>query len=94
MTTPETGIDWQNAALALGAGFLLGLAFFATLRRNAEYYAQGRPLTAGAIQTLRFLLLGTILLGAAQFGAIPLLTCTLGLFAGRQVVMRFTGREP
>jgi len=94
MNTPDPGIDWQSAAIALVGGVLLGVAFFASLRRNAQYYADGRPLAAGALQTLRFLLLGTILIGAAQFGAMPLLACTLGLFAGRQLVMRFTDQEP
>ena len=94
MNTPDPGIDWQSAAIALGGGLLLGIAFFTSLRRNAQYYAEGRPLVAGALQSLRFLLLGTILVGAAQFGAIPLLACTLGLFAGRQLVLRRADREP
>jgi hypothetical protein len=79
--------------LALGglcAGLVLGLAYFASLRRNVRLYADGRPVAAGLLQAGRFALLAGALAGIAQFGGVPLLASALGLLAGRWAVMRRT----
>ena len=80
--------------LAMAAGIALGIAFFATLHRNVELYADGRPAAAGLLQLLRFALLVAVLAGAVHFGAGPLLACSLGLLAGRYWVMRRVKGQP
>ena len=94
MIMPETGIDWLAAVIALAAGLVFGLAFFASLRRTLRYYADGRPIAGGLLHGLRFLVLAVVLAGAAQFGALPLLTCTLGLFVARRLVLRGVRKAP
>lgn len=80
----------------LAAGFALGLAVglfhFATLRRVASLYLSGGPGRALALQLARLVLLAAALAALVQFGATPLLAGTLGLLAGRFIILR-QGRE-
>lgn len=88
MTTPDLPSLYLPALCGVSVGLALGLAYFASLRRNVRLFADGRPVAAGLLQAGRFVLLAGTLAGLAQFGAIPLLSGTLGLLIGRQLVMR------
>ncbi|NDW07116.1 ATP synthase subunit I [Jiella sp. 40Bstr34] len=75
------------------AGFALGFAHFGALWHHTCQLVEGRRwgLTA-AIALARFALLIGALTFASLQGAAPLLAMTLGLLAGRAVVMRRFGR--
>lgn len=77
-----------EALIAFAAGVGLGLACFTLLERNLALYLDGRPVAGAVLQAGRLLLVAAGMLGAVQFGAIPLLSCALGLLAGRHVVLR------
>ncbi|WP_170304641.1 ATP synthase subunit I [Croceicoccus estronivorus] len=79
--------------LWFGAGALLGLAFFTSLRRNVTLYTEGRPVAAGLLHAGRIAILIAVLAGAVHFGAGPLVACTIGLLAGRWLIMRRIRRE-
>ncbi|MDD3797631.1 MAG: ATP synthase subunit I [Novosphingobium sp.] len=89
---PSPGLLAQ-LALWLGTGLVLGLAFFASLRRNVALYAEGRPLLAGLLHAGRIAVVVAVLAGAVHFGAEALLACSLGLLAGRWLVMRGVRKE-
>ena len=94
MTAPDTPFLWFPAVAALGVGLALGLAFFASLRRNVQFYTDGRPLAGVVLHLLRVLLVAAVLVAAVQFGAVPLLACALGFLIGRHLVLRRVEREP
>ena len=94
MNMPDFGFSLPGTAAAFVAGLALGTVFFASLWRNMRFYADGRPVAGAILHILRFLLLIAVLAGAVQFGAMPLLSCTLGLLIGRRLVMRYMERRP
>ena len=94
MNMPDSGFDVLGAIAAFAAGLALGVAFFASLWRNMRFYAEGRPVAGALLHASRFLLVIAVLAGAVQFGAMPLLSCALGLIVGRVLVMRFMERRP
>ena len=75
------------AAFAAG-GIALGVAYFASLRRVAEIYAQGQVRWRGIVlHVARIVVLVGALIGAATFGALPLLAAAGGILIGRIIVM-------
>lgn len=79
---------------ALAVGFAGGLAHFALLARNAALYLRPRGLwPAIGLQLARLALTGALLVGAARFGAMPLLAAALGLFLARPVAIRLAVRR-
>lgn len=81
-----------RAAGGFAAGALLGLAHFGSLRMNARMFAGGGAMRAFGMQGLRFCLLIAVLGGLTMFGAVALLSGTLGLLLTRGVVLRRTLR--
>lgn len=76
------------------AGVLLGVLYFAALRRSARLLVGGQLLLPAGLQLLRFAALAVALAMLARwYGALPLLLATLGLLVGRRIVIG-TGREP
>ncbi len=74
------------------AGSLLGLAHFGSLRWTTRWMLGGRTLFSIGLQGLRFVATaGTLALLARWFGALPLLTGTIGLLAARTGLLL---REP
>ncbi|MFG1201431.1 ATP synthase subunit I [Xanthobacter aminoxidans] len=83
-----------HIALGLGAGALVGLAHFATLRSNTALYL-GKNLTLGlGLHLLRFAVLGVVLFGLAHLGAAALLSGALGLLIMRRAVLSRAGGLP
>jgi hypothetical protein len=77
----------QIAGFGVG-GIALGVAYFASLRRVAEIYAQGHVRWRGVVLHLaRIVFLVGALIGAATFGALPLLAAAGGILIGRVIVM-------
>jgi hypothetical protein len=76
--------------LWLAGGVVLGLAYFALIRRSAALIvsARGGPWLALALGLLRLGGLAAVLFLAALQGAGPLLAMALGVLAGRVAVMR------
>jgi F1F0 ATPase subunit 2 len=74
----------------LGAGALIGAAYFLTLRWNVRMLALGRtPLFATALVLGRFVVLaGVLAVIASRFGALPLLLATAGILAVRTAAVR------
>jgi len=80
----------QIAAFAAG-GIALGIAYFASLRRVAEIYAEGHVRWRGIVlHVARIVVLVGALVGAATFGALPLLAAAGGVLIGRVIVMART----
>jgi len=77
-----------TSCLMLALGVLLGVVHFATLRRIADQFAEGRVLAAAALQLGRLVLLGVALFIAARLGVWPLLSCAAGMLVGRRIVLR------
>jgi hypothetical protein len=78
--------------LHLAAGFGLGLLYFQSLWRNAQFLAAGGGLTTVVVLGLaRFILLGGLLALASLEGAPPLLAMALGTLVARRAVMRRVG---
>lgn len=76
------------AAMALG-GFLLGLTYFAALRRTVALYGAGRGWLSPAILTLgRIAVAVAIFAFAATLGALSLLAAFAGFLAARFVSVR------
>ena len=80
--------------LALAAGVVLGKTHFAALHRVADQFAEGKALAAAGLQAARLALLAAVLVGAAWFGALPLLACTAGVLVGRWIVLRRARSAP
>lgn len=97
--TAQSAFAWPTPAFLigllpwLGAGLVLGVAFFALLERNVALYAQGRPLAAGLLHLARIAVLVAVLGAAVHFGAGPLLACATGLVGGRWLVLRRVRKE-
>lgn len=89
-----TGATLAAIAIGLGAGALLGLVHFTTLRWTTDLYL-GRGFAYGlGLQILRFTVLGLVFLGLAQLGAAALLSGALGLLVMRRVVVKRLGGVP
>ena len=72
---------------SFAAGALLGLFHFGSLWLNVRLFAGGGAWRALGVQGLRFCLLIAVLGGLAMFGAMTLLSGTLGLFLARGLVL-------
>lgn len=79
-----------GVAVAVAAGFALGLAYFAALRANVRLYADGRPAAALAVHAARTAVVVAAAVAAARAGAVPLLAALAGFVAARTVVVRRT----
>jgi hypothetical protein len=77
-------------ALWLAGGVVLGLAYFALIRRSAALIVspRGGPWLALGLGLVRMGGLAAMLLLAVLQGAGPLLAMALGVLAGRVAVMR------
>jgi F1F0 ATPase subunit 2 len=75
------------AACAIG-GVLLAIAYVATLARNVELFAAGRPGAAVAMQLVRFTIVAAALLAMAHLGVAPLLAAVGGFVLARTVCLR------
>ncbi|MGT2500366.1 N-ATPase subunit AtpR [Bradyrhizobium guangxiense] len=76
------------------AGSLLGLAHFGSLRWVTRWMLGGRALLSIGLQGLRFIATaGTLTLLAFWFGALPLLTGTIGLLAARTGLLLLEPRQ-
>ena len=82
------------AALSTILGSILGLIHFGTLAMVTDRLVEGRMVAAAGLQAVRLVLLVVILVLAARFGALPLLTCLAGILAGRRLVLRRAKPEP
>jgi F1F0 ATPase subunit 2 len=70
------------------AGVLQGLLHLVSLRWNVRCLIGGQPVLSLGLQLLRFALTGgALVLVAKSFGAMPLLSGTLGLMAARTGVI-------
>ena len=94
MSMGEALFPALQALIAFAAGMVLGLGYFALLSRNLQLYFDGRSVAGAALQLARFLLIAACLYGAAQFGAVPLLSCAAGALAGRHVILRRARQVP
>ena len=82
------------AAMAAG-GFVLGLGYFAVLRRTADLYGAGRSRLEPAMLTLgRIAAIVVFLVLAARLGALPLLAAFLGFLVARAAVLRTMKKVP
>jgi hypothetical protein len=81
----------SNAALGLTmtfAGFALGLAYFAVLRRTVSGFAAGNGRVFLSLLTLaRYAAAAIFLIFAARHGALSLLLAFLGFLAARTVAL-------
>lgn len=73
------------AAFILGA--MLGLPFFSLMQRNLVLYFEGHAIRGVVLHAVRILLIVAGLAGAVQFGAVPLLACTLGIVMARHITI-------
>ncbi len=76
------------AAVALVLGTVLGIIHFGSLALVTDRFVEGRSLAPAALQTVRLLLLSAVLVAAAWFGALPLLSCLAGVLIGRWILLR------
>jgi hypothetical protein len=75
------------AAMAAG-GLVLGLGYFAALRRTADLYCTGRSRLEPALLTLgRIAAIVVFMVLAAKLGALPLLTAFLGFLMARAIAL-------
>ncbi len=75
------------------AGLLLGLCYFAALRRTAALYGARRGAFAPLALTLgRIAAISLFLLLAAKLGALSLLAAFAGFFLSRAIAVGATGR--
>jgi len=74
--------------IGVGAGSLLGLAHFRSLKWNTDIYLRGGIGTAFALQLARMAVLVLVMTTLAKFGAVALLTGLASLLAMRAVIMR------
>ena len=90
LTEPELIRHIFGMSAALGAGILIGMLHFLTLRWNAAMFAAGQSLLpALAMQLARFAATtGALAVVAGRFGALPLLVAAAGVLATRTVVVR------
>lgn len=93
MTMAHSTLEVLRASIAFAAGVALGLAYFATLARTLDLFVSGAPVAAIVLQAGRFLLAAAVMYAAAQFGALPLLSCVLGFLVGRHCVLRRVRKE-
>ena len=93
MTGPALRELALQAGAGLGAGALVGVFHFLTLRWSVGLLAAGRaPLAAMALQLSRFAVLAAALAGLAmRFGAVPLLAATAGILVARAAAIRLGG---
>ena len=74
-------------------GLMLGVAYFATLRRTADLFAIGQGRSMPVALTLARLVGATLFLAtAARFGALPLLSAFLGFLVARGLALRGSRR--
>lgn len=80
------------AGLIVGAG--LGLIHFATLRRVAEGYVTGAPAARViGLQLVRLAVVGAVLIALAVWSAAALIAAAIGIFVGREIVLRRARRS-
>jgi len=90
----EALIPLGTTLLTLAAGFLLGLAHFASLRTVTAMLLSGRhPARAIALQVARMGVAVAVFAGFAFAGALPLICGALGFLLGRAVVLRRSREE-
>jgi hypothetical protein len=89
MMTPDQFQTAVVIAASLTGGTLLGLAYFAAVRRTADLIVSGRQ-TALAIGLVlgRMALLGGVFFWALQFGALALIAAATGVLIGRAIILR------
>ncbi len=78
---------WQMP-LSLAGGLLIGLAFFASLRRVTADYLGGNVVRGAALQLLRLGLLIGVLFVLMRIGIPVLLAFVAGLVIARQIILR------
>ncbi len=91
MTTfPHTAQDLALAVGWLAAGMVIGAVHFLSLRWNVRMLTAGRSLLpVVVVQLSRFAAMAAVLaVIALSFGAVPLLTATLGILVARTVIVR------
>jgi F1F0 ATPase subunit 2 len=77
----------------LALGFAAGTLFFALLHWNTRLYMRGGSVAfAVALQGVRVVSVGGVLVLIALLGALPLLLTALGLLIARAVVLRCMNR--
>lgn len=79
-----------QACAWLGAGAVIGVLYFLTLRWNVRAFATRQSLLAPlGLQATRFAVLaGALAVVVIQFGALPLLVATLGILVARTALIR------
>jgi F1-F0 ATPase (N-ATPase) AtpR subunit len=81
------------AVSACAAGFAVGLAYFAALKRTVKLFGSGGGrLMAAALIIGRLAGMAVFLGLAAMLGAVPLLSAFLGFLAARAVAVRAVRR--
>ncbi|WP_210248570.1 ATP synthase subunit I [Rhizobium sp. RU35A] len=76
------------ALIGFAAGLALGLLHFLTLKRNTEFFAQGRFGRAFLLQLVRFGLLIVVMVVMAKIGAVALLAGLSGLLLSRALILK------
>ena len=94
MTLAATLLRPELPALMLLAGFAVGLAYFASLRRCAALLVAGSGWAAPLALTLgRFAAAGVFLVFAARLGGVALLAALAGFLAARALSLRLDRRQ-
>ncbi len=93
MVFASDGAGWVFAAMAgLAVGAVTGLGYFGSLWWNTRLYVSGgSALMALLLQIGRFIVLFAVFVMLARFGAVPLLSASLGLFLARSLLIRRLG---
>ena len=93
MSSILPGTDAPLAAAFLGAGLLLGLAYFATLWRTVALLAGGSSWLAPlALTVVRLAGVAGLLAAAVRWGAPDLLACFAGIVVARLIAVRLARR--
>jgi len=83
-----------HIALGFGAGVLLGLVHFSTLRWNTRLYLGSGIAPGLGLQLLRFAVLAVVFFALVRIGAGALLSGALGLFVARRLLLSRAGGLP
>jgi len=82
------------SVVALFVGGVLGVFHFTTLRMVTNQLVSGAsPVRAILLQIVRMALVVAVLAAFTFAGALPLLSCALGVLLGRAIVLRRAPKE-
>lgn len=88
MTQGTLGVILPLALAVAAAGLLVGLSYFAALRRTVQLYgANGNPLWPAALTIGRMVGAAAFLVLAARLGALPLLAGFSGFILARAIAL-------